>query len=243
VARYGKSPYIYPKWGLGGLPEGFSRLCAVNGGVYMLNKPFKGFEYKDGKCIGVHTLDENGKPALAKAKLGVLTGPTYCQSEDGKAGKEIKQTGQVARWICFMDHPIEGTANAPSAQIIIPGAQVKHKTDMYISFVSYTHQIASKGMYVAVISAKVEATTEEDAKKELMPARKLLGKTREEFFSLNKTYVTAVKDESKLFITDSYDATTHWETSCREIISTYKRMTGKEVDLSIDAAKIDDDPE
>ena len=29
---YGKSPYIYPLYGLGGLPEGFSRLCAINGG-------------------------------------------------------------------------------------------------------------------------------------------------------------------------------------------------------------------
>ena len=33
-----KSPYIYPLYGLGGLPEGFSRLCAINQGVVMLNK-------------------------------------------------------------------------------------------------------------------------------------------------------------------------------------------------------------
>ena len=33
--RYGKSPYIYPLYGLGGLPEGFSRLCAINGGTYV----------------------------------------------------------------------------------------------------------------------------------------------------------------------------------------------------------------
>lgn len=33
-----KSPYIYPLYGLGGLPEGFSRMCAINNGVFMLNK-------------------------------------------------------------------------------------------------------------------------------------------------------------------------------------------------------------
>lgn len=38
VQRYGKSPYIYPIYGLGGLPEGFSRLCAIHGGTFMLNK-------------------------------------------------------------------------------------------------------------------------------------------------------------------------------------------------------------
>lgn len=38
LERYGKSPYIYPLWGLGGLPEGFSRLSAINNGTFMLNR-------------------------------------------------------------------------------------------------------------------------------------------------------------------------------------------------------------
>jgi Rab GDP dissociation inhibitor len=40
LERYGKSPYIYPIYGLGGLPEGFSRLCAIHGGTFMLNKVY-----------------------------------------------------------------------------------------------------------------------------------------------------------------------------------------------------------
>ena len=38
VARYGKSPYIYPLYGLGELPQGFARLSAIYGGTYMLEK-------------------------------------------------------------------------------------------------------------------------------------------------------------------------------------------------------------
>ena len=38
IERYGKSPYIYPIYGLGGLPESFSRLCAIHGGTFMLDK-------------------------------------------------------------------------------------------------------------------------------------------------------------------------------------------------------------
>jgi RAB protein geranylgeranyltransferase component A len=50
ISRYGTSPFIYPLYGLGGLPEGFSRLSAVYGGTYMLNKPVDGFEYgEDGR--------------------------------------------------------------------------------------------------------------------------------------------------------------------------------------------------
>ena len=32
------SPYIYPRYGLGELPQAFARLSAVYGGTYMLNK-------------------------------------------------------------------------------------------------------------------------------------------------------------------------------------------------------------
>jgi Rab GDP dissociation inhibitor len=38
VGLYGESPFIYPVYGLGGIPEGFSRLCAIQGGTFMLNQ-------------------------------------------------------------------------------------------------------------------------------------------------------------------------------------------------------------
>jgi Rab GDP dissociation inhibitor len=38
MGRYGSSsPFIYPIYGLGGIPEGFSRISAVSGGTFMLN--------------------------------------------------------------------------------------------------------------------------------------------------------------------------------------------------------------
>jgi len=235
VARYGNSPYIYPVWGLGGLPEGFSRLCAVHGGIYMLNKPIKKLHRDgDGKITGVESVDENGKDAVAKCKLGVLADPTYFMN-DGKAGSEIKQIGQVARWICILDHPIPNTNNADSCQIIIPSIQLKRKSDIYISCVSHHHNVAAKGHYIAMISANVDAKDEAGAKAELKAAYSLLGKTKQEFFSVSPVFTSMTKDDSKLFITNSYDATTHWETTCSEVLSLYTRMTGKEVDLSIKA--------
>jgi Rab GDP dissociation inhibitor len=55
LERYGKSPYIYPLYGLGGLPEGFSRLCAINGGTFMLNKGVDEVLFKDGVAWGIRT--------------------------------------------------------------------------------------------------------------------------------------------------------------------------------------------
>eukprot|EP00362_Geleiidae_sp_MMETSP1317_P002079 CAMPEP_0201281200 /NCGR_PEP_ID=MMETSP1317-20130820/1927_1 /ASSEMBLY_ACC=CAM_ASM_000770 /TAXON_ID=187299 /ORGANISM="Undescribed Undescribed, Strain Undescribed" /LENGTH=97 /DNA_ID=CAMNT_0047590483 /DNA_START=725 /DNA_END=1018 /DNA_ORIENTATION=+ len=92
--RYGDSPFIYPIYGLGGIPEGFSRLCAIYGGTYMLNKPVDGFEYdSEGRVVGVKSGEE-----VAKCKM-VLCDPSY-------AREKVKEAGKVIRAICIMNHPI-----------------------------------------------------------------------------------------------------------------------------------------
>jgi Rab GDP dissociation inhibitor len=54
LERYGKSPYIYPLYGLGGMPEGFSRLCAIHGGTFMLNQGIDEILFdNDGAAWGV----------------------------------------------------------------------------------------------------------------------------------------------------------------------------------------------
>ena len=58
LQRYGKSPYIYPLYGLGGLPEGFSRLCAIHGGTFMLNRSVDEILVKDGKAWGIKCENE-----------------------------------------------------------------------------------------------------------------------------------------------------------------------------------------
>lgn len=115
VSRYGNSPYIYPVYGLGGLPEGFSRLCAIHGGVYMLNKPICEIIYDEtGRVIGVK--DTEGITAKCKQ---LICDPSYVSGTD-----KIKQIGRTIRCIAIMSHPIPNTNNADSAQIIIPYHQI-----------------------------------------------------------------------------------------------------------------------
>ena len=49
LARYGKSPYLYPLYGLGELPQAFARLSAIYGGTYMLDKPVDEILLNDNK--------------------------------------------------------------------------------------------------------------------------------------------------------------------------------------------------
>jgi Rab GDP dissociation inhibitor len=221
VSRYGNSPFIYPIWGLGGLPEGFSRLCAVHGGVYMLNRPVDEIVYDKGIVVGVKSQGET-----AKCKM-VLGDPSYFAGTD-----KVKPIGQVARCICIMSHPIPDT-NPESAQVIMPAAELKRQNDIYISCVSYHHKVASNGKYIAVINTRVET---KEPKKELEPAIKLLGTIDQQFFSVSDMF-EPTSDGSKdgVYITSSYDPTTHFESATVEAVSLYQRMTGHKVDLSISA--------
>jgi Rab GDP dissociation inhibitor len=59
IGKYGDSPFIYPIWGLSGLAEGFSRLCALYGGTYMLNRDVDEILYdENGKFVGIKSQGE-----------------------------------------------------------------------------------------------------------------------------------------------------------------------------------------
>ena len=89
LARYGKSPYLYPMYGLGELPQGFARsanyqlmllkvklenpnlleqpsciyfrLSAIYGGTYMLDKQVEEIVMEGGKVVGVKSGGETAR--------------------------------------------------------------------------------------------------------------------------------------------------------------------------------------
>ena len=117
LSMYGKSPYIYPLYGLGELPQGFARLSAVYGGTYMLNKPVKEIVTdENGQFVGVTSTSEGGTDETAKAKM-VIGDPSYFSDR-------VKKVGQVVRAICILKHPIPNTKDSTACQLIIPQNQV-----------------------------------------------------------------------------------------------------------------------
>jgi Rab GDP dissociation inhibitor len=217
LARYGKSPYLYPMYGLGELPQGFARLSAIYGGTYMLDKPIDEIVYENGKVIGVRSGGE-----MARCKQ-VYCDPTYVPDR-------VEKVGQVVRCVCLMDHPIPNTKDALSTQIIIPQKQVNRNSDIYISMVSYTHQVAAKGWFIAMVSTTVETSNPEA---EIRPALDLLGPIKQKFLTVSDYFVP--KDDgrdSQLFISKTYDATTHFETTCLDVLDVYRRGTGEDFDFS-----------
>ena len=231
LARFNKSPFIYPNWGLSNLPEGFSRLSAVYGGVYVLGHDVTEIVYDENKKVSAVKFKEvtdskEDIPEHVAYTNKIVADPSYFAGTD-----KVKKTGQVARWIFIKDAPIPNTDNADSVQIILPQRQTGRKSDIYISMVSETHQIAPQGKYVAMIQANVETA---DPRKELAAARKVVGPSLADFFWVTDFYVpvnTESLKEQGIFITSSYDSTSHFESATEEVIALYEKVMGVPLDL------------
>ena len=89
--------------------------------------------------------------------------------------------GRCFRCICLLDHPVPNTKDQLSTQIIIPQKQVNRKSDIYVTMVSYTHQVASKNWFVAMVSTNVETDNPEH---EIQPGVALLGPVKQKFLQV-----------------------------------------------------------
>ncbi|KAG8650401.1 hypothetical protein MANES_07G037901v8 [Manihot esculenta] len=173
----------------------------------------------DGKAIGV-----TSKGETAKCKK-IVCDPSYLPDK-------VKKVGKIARAICIMSHSIPNTSDSHSAQLILPQKQLGRKSDMYLLCCSYSHNVAPRGKYIAFVSTEAE-TDNPDI--ELKPGIHLLGAVDEIFYGTYDRYVpTNHYEVDHCFISTSYDATTHFETTIDDVIEMYTKITGKILDLSVD---------
>ncbi|EON96547.1 putative rab gdp-dissociation inhibitor protein [Phaeoacremonium minimum UCRPA7] len=224
VARYGKSPYIYPLYGLGELPQGFARLSAIYGGTYMLNTNVDEIVYEGGKATGIKATMTGVDPEMkfeTKAKM-ILGDPSYFPNK-------VKITGHVLRAICILKHPLAGTNDSDSSQLIIPQSQVGRKNDIYIACVSSAHNVCPKGYWIAIVSTIAESSANHHL--ELQPGLERLGKIEEQFMGAPIPLYAPVDDGTKdnIFVSKSYDATSHFETTTDDVRDIYRRAAGQEL--------------
>jgi len=230
VALYGKSPYIYPLYGLGELPSAFTRLSAVHGGTYMLDTKVLDFEHTDGKVSGVKIKFENPKKDGEYIDLVIKTSRVLADPSYVAEGKKKKVTGQkVIRAICVLNHAVAGTDGADSAQIIIPQSQVNRKNDIYIAVVSSAHNVCPKGYWLAIVSTIIET---DNPHYELKAGFDLLGDVVETFMEKPITLWEQADDASdNVFVSRSFDASSHFETCTDDVKTLYKKMEGKDLDI------------
>jgi Rab GDP dissociation inhibitor len=228
MARYGKSPYLYPLYGLGELPQGFARLSAIYGGTYMLNTSVDEFLYDGSKISGIKaTMRDRGddtEPGMkfeTKTKM-ILGDPSYFPSK-------VQVVGHLLKAICILNHPLDKTNDSDSVQLIIPQSQVGRKNDIYIAMVSSAHNVCPKGYYIAIVSTIAESTANHHL--ELQPGLERLGRIEEKFMGppipLYQPLESGGNDQ--IFISNSFDASSHFETVTENVRDLYRRATGEEL--------------
>ncbi|KAL8796421.1 MAG: hypothetical protein Q9195_001328 [Heterodermia aff. obscurata] len=227
MARYGKSPYIYPLYGLGELPQGFARLSAIYGGTYMLNTTIDEISYEGNKATGIKaTMRERGDESegmqfTTKTKK-LIADPSYFPGK-------VQVVGHLLKAICILTHPVQYTDNSDSAQLIIPQSQVGRKNDIYIAIVSSAHNVCPKGYYIAIVSTIAEGSSNHHL--ELQPGFERLGKIEERFMGppipLYEPLESGMNDN--IFISKSYDATSHFETTTDDVRDIYQRAEKEEL--------------
>ncbi|CAO3600365.1 unnamed protein product [Absidia cylindrospora] len=226
MARYGKSPYIYPLYGLGELPQSFARLSAIYGGTYMLDRSADEIIYENGVAVGIKSGDQT-----ARAKQ-IICDPSYAKDK-------VKVTGKVVRAICVLKHPIPNTGDVDSCQIVLPQNQLGRKHDVYVACVSSNHHVAPKDIYLAIVSTIVET---DEPEKEIEAGLELLGPIHDKFVSvldIQEPVADGTKDQ--VFISRSYDATSHFETVCDDVKDIYRRITGDNLNLKQRSLKHDEE--
>ena len=205
-----------------GLAEGFSRLCALYGGTYMLNRDIEEILYdENGNFRGIKS---QGEEAYGKI---LITEPSYVQKWN-----KVKSVGKVIRRICILDHPIPKTNDVASCQIILPQKQIKRKNDIFIAVINYTHCVCKKGYYLAIVSTMAET---DDPIKEIQPAMDCLGPVLETFDKVSDIYQPVDPTfKGNVYITSSFDPQSHFENDTDNVIDIYEKITGAKLDLNLE---------
>ncbi len=96
-----------------------------------------------------------------------------------------------------------------------------------------SHKVVAANKYCAIVSTTVETAKPED---EVAPGIALLGDKAAHVTKFNNITDSFVPVEdgvrSRVFVTASYDASSHFEEATNEVLVLYKRITGEDLDLT-----------
>ena len=234
------SPYLYPLYGLGELPQSFARLAAVHGGTYMLNRGAD-----DGPVFGEGKFELTKDEANPAVVTGVKVMETVANAKIVVASPDYfpelcDVKGKVVRAIAILNEPVPNTGNPPanSYQVIYPGGSIGRKNDVYLFCCSSNHKVAPEGKFVCFVSTNVETpdvsgmSAEMVAHRELAAGLAMLKGVVRIFYDMYDELKPKADVPSTLFLTQSFDPTTHFETAITDVLEVYKRITGADLVLT-----------
>lgn len=159
LGRYGNTPFLFPMYGCGEIPQCFCRLCSVFGGVYCLRRPLGKITYKETEndnnpttkqFESVQCGDQTIKGSCLVIGHGVATDSNvFCKKNTLSTNK--KKCGGISRGIFLLSKPLgdEGiNAGGGGVNILkIPNDDSENKNGgAYVFILSHYSGTTPKGL-------------------------------------------------------------------------------------------------
>ncbi|XP_077596404.1 rab proteins geranylgeranyltransferase component A 1 [Stigmatopora nigra] len=113
LGRYGNTPFLFPIYGLGEIPQCFCRMCAVFGGVYCLRHPVD--------CL---LLDKSGDRCTALIDGGGRRiAAAHFVLEDGFLPQRAPSGGSISRGVLITDRSILAGDRHQVSLVTVPPAE------------------------------------------------------------------------------------------------------------------------
>ncbi|XP_037048018.1 rab proteins geranylgeranyltransferase component A isoform X2 [Bradysia coprophila] len=175
LGRYGNTPFLFPMYGCGEIPQCFCRLCAVFGGVYCLKRAITEIYFADNgdklvfdaiQCDTQKIQAKNivfGHGSIASAKFEKATGSPPNEEIDSDATKV--RCGNLSRGIFIADTPIGGeNLNSGGGGVIflkMPSSN-GDGDGAFVIQLSHWSGCCPKGFYLVHITCQTSGTSAKD---------------------------------------------------------------------------------
>ncbi|KAI9026272.1 GDP dissociation inhibitor [Hyaloraphidium curvatum] len=157
LGRYGPTPFLCPAYGGGSeMAQGFSRLCAVHGGTYMLDQPVRRLSAApDGATHAIDVELSGGRIVHAKRTVASLD-----YADLGGGNSLLCDETFVSRCIVLTDRPLQSDSELDL--VVLPGRADSGAGKVLVLQVSASNHTAPPGIYALHFFCLAEATARGD---------------------------------------------------------------------------------
>ncbi|KAE8584566.1 hypothetical protein XENTR_v10021017 [Xenopus tropicalis] len=159
LGRYGNTPFLFPMYGLGEIPQCFCRMCAVFGGVYCLHHSLECLVVDGDSKLCKAVIDHRGKRVDCK----------YVIVEDSYLPEQICANvsyKQISRAVLITDCSILNTESNQEISVLTFPPADKGQTAVYITELCSSTMTCMKNTYLVHLTC---SSTKPTAKEDLEP--------------------------------------------------------------------------
>ncbi|KAH9411985.1 GDP dissociation inhibitor [Ordospora pajunii] len=207
-----ESPYLYPRYGLSEIAQGFARSCCMKGGEIMINAEVLSVNESSAE---IFVREPVNKEMLRIKATKIISDQSYF--------KRSAVEYEIIRAICVIrGEPCEVTRGASSSQIIFLKGEMRRRNDIFVVVLGCDEKATPDGYKVAIISTVKETS---DPASEIKTVVGKLGDVVKTFMEVKPVY--RAEDTENVIFTKGVNESPHFEDVYDEIEEICRKLNLK----------------